>query len=496
MVETRNHELEKAEVQHLLASGIFERSPGLAQLLTFVCNKYFEGRSAEVKEYNLAVEALGRPPSFDQKKDSIVRVQFHRLRDRLNEYYRSEGAAHPVRIEIPQGQYIPQFVHVEVPSAPPEPTVPMPVAPPTVGIPKSAYVWVAVAVIGVLAAAIWMAGGSNGRGQRRMPASAGGLPGSDSVRILVGLDEATFTDGFGNVWQSDRFFEGGSVVKLPNHPITGSREPRLYQSRRQGNFRYDIPLASGVYELRLHFAETHFGEDNTAGYGAENSRAFAVQINGKTVIDRLDIVGEAGASTAHVKVFKDVSPSADGKLHLTFIPIVTVPFLNAIEITPGTPGKLRPIRIVAQPRSLTDTAGNSWMADRFAMGGQMVKRTPEVIGTRDPELYAGERFGNLAYTIPVPSGTYAVTLFMSERWLGPGMPGGGGAGSRLFDILCNGVALARNFDIFARAGGSNRALVQTFHGIEPDHQGRIVLSLLPAKNFALINALEVTDESK
>jgi Malectin domain len=173
-----------------------------------------------------------------------------------------------------------------------------------------------------------------------------------------------------------------------------------------------------------------------------------------------------------------------------------VPFLNAIEITPGTPDKLRPIRIVAQPRAFTDSSGNTWVPDRFAVGGQMVKRTPDVVGSSDPELYSGERFGNLTYTIPVPPGTYAVTLYMAERWLGPAMPGGGGAGSRLFDILCNGVALLRNFDVFARAGGSNRALVPTFHGIGPDHQGRIVLGLLPAKNFALINALEVTDESK
>ena len=85
---------------------------------------------------------------------------------------------------------------------------------------------------------------------------------------------------------------------------------------------------------------------------------------------------------------------------------------------------------------------------------------------------------------------------MAERWLGPGMPGGGCASSRLFHILCNGVALTRDFDIFTRAGGSNRALVQTFHGLLPDHQGRLVLSLLPAKNFALINAIEVTDESQ
>jgi hypothetical protein len=499
MVETGNRSLEKAEVGHVLASGIFDRSPGLAQLLTYVCNKYFEGRSTEVKEYNIAVDGLGRPPSFDQKKDSIVRVQFHRLRDRLNEYYRSEGAAHAVRIEIPQGQYTPQFVHVEAHAALTEVTVPVPVIPTAVRAPKRVHIWIAaagIAGIAVLAAAIWMAGRTSGRAQRLSPAFAGALPGSDSVRILAGLDERAFTDGFGNVWQSDRFFEGGSLIKLPTHPITGTREPRLYQSRRQGNFRYDIPLVPGVYELRLHFAETHFGEDNTAGYGGEGSRAFAVQINGNTVINRLDIVGEAGASAAHVKVFKDVSPAADGKLHLTFVPIVAVPFLNAIEITPGTGGRLRPIRIVAQPRALTDTSGTSWLPDRFAAGGQMVKRTPEVTGTNEPELYAGERFGNLTYTIPVPSGTYGVTLYMAERWIGPGMPGGGGAGSRLFDILCNGVALVRNFDIFTRAGGSNRALVQTFHGIKPDHQGRIVLSLLPAKNFALVNALEVTEESR
>jgi hypothetical protein len=105
----------------------------------------------------------------------------------------------------------------------------------------------------------------------------------------------------------------------------------------------------------------------------------------------------------------------------------------------------------------------------------MVKRTAAVSGAAQPELFAGERFGNLMYTIPVPPGKYAVSLYMAERWLGPGMPGGGGEGSRLFDILCNGVALARDFDVLARAGGPNRALVQTFHGLQPDHQGRLVL---------------------
>ncbi|HXA53129.1 MAG TPA: malectin domain-containing carbohydrate-binding protein [Candidatus Acidoferrum sp.] len=496
MVVAGDYAAEKAELEHVLASGIFDRSPSLAQLLTYVCNKYFQGTAGEIKEYNIAVEALGRHADFDQKRDSIVRVQFHRLRERLNEYYQNEGASSAVRIHIPQGQYIPHFVMAAaVPVAPPAAA---PLVSPTPSAPSPARRWalIALALVAVAVSGIWIGSHTGSRVQRAGIAPTGVVPGSGTVRLLAGLAEGTFTDGFGNEWLSDRYFEGGSVIKLPGHAIAGTRDPRLYQSRRQGGFRYDIPLTPGVYELRLHFAETHFGEDNTAGFGGEGSRAFAVLVNEAKVLDRLDVFGEAGASTAHVKVFKDVSPAGDGKLHLSFNAIVTVPFLNAIEITPGTPGKLRPIRIVAQPRAVTDTAGITWAPDRFAVGGQVVKRSNQVSGTEHTELFEGERFGNLTYTIPVPAGAYALTLYMAERWLGPGMPGGGGAGSRLFDILCNGVALARDFDIFSRAGGSNRALVETFHGLRPDHQGRLVLHLLPAKNFALVNAIEVTDESR
>jgi hypothetical protein len=492
MVEVKERSAERAEVEHLLASGAFERSPGLAQLLAFVCNKYFDGTAAEVKEYNIAVEALGRSANFDQKKDSIVRVQFHRLRERLREYYESEGADRPIRVEIPQGQYVPQFLHVEAAADLPIPATVVPAASKR----KLAYVWLAIGGAILLIAGIWLNGRTRTSGASLGDARVTAPAGSDSVRILVGLEQGTFLDGFGNTWQSDRYFQGGSLVKLPNQRIAGTREPRLYQSRRQGDFRYDIPLAAGVYELRLHFAETHFGEDNPAGFGGEGSRAFRVQVNGQTVIQRLDVVGEAGASTAHVRVFKDVSPAEDGKLHISFVQLVGTPFLNAIEITPGTPGRLRPIRIVAQPRLVTDSSGNVWLPDRIANGGQIVKRTSEASGTTEPDLYGGERFGNLTYSIPVPAGVYGVKLYLSERWIGPEMPGGGGAGSRLFDILCNGVALARNYDIFSRAGGPNRAIVQSYHGIQPTPQGRIVLTLLPVKNFALVNALELVDESR
>src|ERR1700679_87458 len=90
---------EKNELQSVLASGIFNRAPNLAHVLTYVCGQYFEGAAEQIKEYNIAVEALGRPAGFDQKRDSIVRVEAHRLRKRLSEYYARQGSSHPLRLD-------------------------------------------------------------------------------------------------------------------------------------------------------------------------------------------------------------------------------------------------------------------------------------------------------------------------------------------------------------------------------------------------------------
>ena len=122
-------------------------------------------------------------------------------------------------------------------------------------------------------------------------------------------------------------------------------------------------------------------------------------------------------------------------------------------------------------------------------------RPVRVSGATDPELYQGERFGNFSYVIPVAAGRYRLTLHFAETWFGPGKPGGGGAGSRLFDVYVNGVALLRNFDIFREAGGADRAIQKAFRGLVPNAQGKITISFVPVVNYACINAIEVEDES-
>src|SRR5689334_5069208 len=101
---------ERMEVDLVLRSGIFEKAPRLEKFLLYICRLHFEGRADEIKEYSIALEALGRSEDFDPKKDSIVRVEAHRLRKRLEEYYRGAGAGHALHIVIPNGQYRPQFV--------------------------------------------------------------------------------------------------------------------------------------------------------------------------------------------------------------------------------------------------------------------------------------------------------------------------------------------------------------------------------------------------
>ena len=95
---------ERAELKAVLASPLFLRSPTLAHFLSYLCERKFAGEAGLIKEYSVALEVFGRPESFDQDTDSIVRVQANRLRKRLAEYYGHEGAGHLLQIAIPVGQ--------------------------------------------------------------------------------------------------------------------------------------------------------------------------------------------------------------------------------------------------------------------------------------------------------------------------------------------------------------------------------------------------------
>jgi hypothetical protein len=143
------------------------------------------------------------------------------------------------------------------------------------------------------------------------------------------------------------------------------------------------------------------------------------------------------------------------------------------------------------------SSGEEWSADQFWLGGSTVQRHEKTVGPELSDLYEGERYGNFSCAIPVAADTrYIVTLRFAETWFGPGRPGGGGLGSRVFDVYCNGKTLLRNLDVFRETGGPMLQLKKVFRNLEPNAQGKLNLEFVPVRNYAMINAIEVTDEGR
>ena len=134
------------------------------------------------------------------------------------------------------------------------------------------------------------------------------------------------------------------------------------------------------------------------------------------------------------------------------------------------------------------------MPDTYFSSGQLAADNVVISGTPEPGLYAGERYGNFNYALPVDEGSYKLTLYFSEKYWGFDRAKKGGVGSRVFDLLCNGVALTRRLDI-VEAAGPGRALIKTYHGLRPNAQGKLILSFVPDVNYASINAVEVDEEA-
>lgn len=122
----------RAALQEVLESEALSRSDQLRSFLGYVGEMAISGRAREITEYQIAVEALGRPTDFSPTDDSSVRSRAHELRRKLHRYYETENPRAPVRVELPKGAYCPRFLlreeadrsslheHADAPS-PPEP---------------------------------------------------------------------------------------------------------------------------------------------------------------------------------------------------------------------------------------------------------------------------------------------------------------------------------------------------------------------------------------
>jgi len=116
-------DLTQAQVERILHSDTFRNSDVLRRLLRFLADKSISGEADQLKEYTIGIDALGKPSSYDPRQDSVVRIQVGRLRQKLAEYYRTEGKDDPIIVDLPKGRF-------KLTCEPrPEPTVPEVVEP-------------------------------------------------------------------------------------------------------------------------------------------------------------------------------------------------------------------------------------------------------------------------------------------------------------------------------------------------------------------------------
>jgi len=492
---------ERAELDWLLESGALGRSANLVKVLRYVCEETAAGRADQIKEYSIAVEALGRKPDFDPQSDTIVRVTVHTLRRRLQELYESEeGAAHSVRVVIPAGGYGVQFLHVpETPSAPsayssetephridiaasaPPPTPVAETLPPPA--PQPSRLWWIAALVLVAAVGLWLA-------LRHKPTQAtvathqppSPVIVNGEAHILLGEGRHAYTDHSGYNWTPAQACEGGESLPSTGANVTGTQDPYLYDGGLRGFVRCTFHAQPGFYEFHLYFAEPSNLEP------AE--RVVNLNINaGKN--QSLDVVDSAGADHAATTLtLPGIRPEADGTIHLDFTSEVSP--LNAVEIVPAPTALPLPVRLVAASSPYKDAHGITWLSDRYYRGGRHA-HAPARENDPDLGLYASGRIGNFSYALPAPVGNkYRVTLYFREAWFGQTNGTPGGVGSRVFDVYGNGQTMLRNFDILAEGHGAN--VTKTFEHVTPTPQGVINLQFMQVTNYPLVNAIEVVPE--
>ena len=95
------------QLERILASSAFRQSRRRSQLLRWSVERVLGGNTEPAKEHEIGIAVFGRAESWDPRIDPIVRVEFNRIRQKLREYYATDGAADPVIVEFPSRGYVP-----------------------------------------------------------------------------------------------------------------------------------------------------------------------------------------------------------------------------------------------------------------------------------------------------------------------------------------------------------------------------------------------------
>lgn len=99
------------QLREIVASEYFCSSKRYPALLQYVVEHTLAGKTESLKERTIGIEVFHRHPTYDTNADTVVRFTAGEVRKRLTAYYHEHGHSARVRIHLPLGSYVPQFVY-------------------------------------------------------------------------------------------------------------------------------------------------------------------------------------------------------------------------------------------------------------------------------------------------------------------------------------------------------------------------------------------------
>ncbi|PWG80507.1 glycoside hydrolase family 2 TIM barrel-domain containing protein [Pararcticibacter amylolyticus] len=185
--------------------------------------------------------------------------------------------------------------------------------------------------------------------------SSGSIPFKE-MNIISGTQRFFVDDQKYIVWIPDQPYRpgswgytGGKPFKLNNgnkdgygsdRNIKGTFDDPLFQTQQVGITEYRLDVPDGLYHISLYFSELNGGKEkapllynlnNTVAPKTDSARVFDVSVNGKQLIDALNIKEEAGINRGIIKSTAVLVEGGKG-IGIKFNAVEGDPVLNALQV--------------------------------------------------------------------------------------------------------------------------------------------------------------------
>ena len=105
----REIHLVRQHLNEITESHLFAGRKRTQEFLQLIVERALEGDFDSLRERMIGAKMFGRPVGYDTGNDAVVRVKANEVRKRLAQFYAEAEGLRPVRIDIPNGSYVPKF---------------------------------------------------------------------------------------------------------------------------------------------------------------------------------------------------------------------------------------------------------------------------------------------------------------------------------------------------------------------------------------------------